>query len=151
MSHAIPGIALCGIDISVAAISQARRELEARGIVGVRLEVGGGEALTAFGSRSIDIVIADAVLTYIPPRQIIVVINEMLRVARKGIILGTWHFEPDSSGKPWLYDEGAWVYDYRRLLGRYSGLAVSIVPYPEDVWTDARWNRYGVVLTARFG
>jgi len=123
--------------------------LEARGVCGVRLEVGQGEALTAFENRSVDIVIADAVLKYVPPQKINDVIREMLRVARKGIILGTWHFEATDGEEFWLYDEGAWVYDYRRLLGHYPGLAVSSAPYLDSVWSDARWNRYGVVLTAR--
>lgn len=149
LSQAIPGITLYGIDISGAVISQAARALEAKGISSVRLDVGSGETLTAFRGGTVDVVIADAVLMYVPPQRINDVIGEMLRVARKSIVLGTWHFEATADSEPWLYDEGTWVYDYRRLFERYSGLVVTVTPYPEGAWIDARWSRYGVVLTAR--
>jgi SAM-dependent methyltransferase len=149
LSQAIPGIALCGVDISAYAITEANRELEARGMRGVCLEVGSGDMLAKFESQSWDIVIADAVTMYIPPQDITHTLEEMLRVARKGIILGAWHFESINGGNPYFYDESAWIYDYRRLLGSLPGLLINIMPYPKGVWNDDRWKRHGIVLEAR--
>lgn len=147
LSRAIPGITLYGVDISSAAIAQARRELEVRSVPGVQLDEGSGDALTAFGNRSMDVVVADAVTMYLPPPRISHVLQEMLRVARKAIVIGAWHFDASANTEPYLYTEGAWVYDYRRLLEQCICVRAKIDPYPDSVWSNERWNRYGVLVT----
>ncbi len=149
LSRAMPGLLLRGVDISSTAIAQGSAELKARGVTGVHLELGSSEALTAFESHSMDLVVADAVTMYIPPQRISQALSELLRVARLGIVLGAWHCEVSDGCEPYRYDEGAWVYDYRRLLAPYAGLTLSSVRYPDGAWSNERWKRYGALLIAR--
>jgi hypothetical protein len=74
---------------------------------------------------------------------------EMFRVARCGVIAGSWHQDLPDSAKPWRYDEGTWVYDFRRIARESFGVEVEVAPYPEGAWEDQRWKRYGAIISAR--
>lgn len=141
-----PETRLEGVDISSSAIDSARVELASRNLAEIRVSVGGTDELPAFGDGAFDVVVSDAVLMYLPPEQISSALQEMLRIARKGLVLGTWHQDLPAGGVPARYDEGAWVHDYRRLLGGVKGIRVDIWPYPDGVWQDARWQRYGALV-----
>jgi ubiquinone/menaquinone biosynthesis C-methylase UbiE len=143
-----PAIDLVGTDPSRSAIAHARRQLRDRGLERIQLELGSADDLSAFATASMDVVMADAVLKYIPPANAAHVLSEMLRVARRAIVLSTWHFDAHD-GDATRYDEGTWVYDYRRLMADHARIAVDITPYAAGVWQDTRWKRYGSIVTAR--
>lgn len=146
LAQARPGIRLEGIDISHSAIEAARVELDSRNLARIKVGLGGTDDLSTFDDGTFDVVVSDAVLMYLSPEQLSSALREMLRIARKGLVLGTWHQEQTKVGVAARYDEGAWIHDYRRLLGNTKGIKVDIQRYPEGTWQDARWLRYGVLV-----
>jgi SAM-dependent methyltransferase len=149
LARANPGAVLAGVDISALAVRQTRAELDRRALSSVRLEVSDAVALTAFTDDSFDVVFSDAVHMYVPPDRIATALGEMARTARMGVVISTWHEDSVAGAQPWRHDEGAWVYDYPRLLRENFGLSASLVPYPNGAWQDARWLRYGCVVRVR--
>jgi SAM-dependent methyltransferase len=146
LSRALSGATLYGIDISATAVVAARRELAARGVSRVNLDVADIVDLKTFRDASVDVVVADAVLFYLPPTQIETALREILRVAARGVVLSTWDLASPLGSEPWVYDDGTWVYDHRRLLEHRSDLRIEAVSVPRDIWRDKRWTKYGVVL-----
>lgn len=143
-----PEAELEGLDISSVAIEGARHELARRGVSHVRLAVGSAAHLEAYPDHSVDIVLADALLMYIPPEAIGSILSEMLRVARVGVLAGAWHIDLPETSQPWRYDEGSWVYDFRRIASEVPGSKMTVTAYPESAWQDARWRRYGAIISA---
>jgi SAM-dependent methyltransferase len=141
--------ALLGVDLSALAVSQAREELALRGVVPLRLEVATATDLSAFPDRSADVVFSDAVLMYVPPRELALALGEMLRVARLGIVVSGWHAERPEGEEPSLYDEGTWIHDLSASLRRLACGNVRVIRYPDGVWSDRRWQDYGVIITAK--
>lgn len=146
LAQELPGIRLEGIDLSRSAVDAAGAELASRNLSGIRVSQGGTGDLTTFESGAFDIVVSDAVLIYLSPEQISATLREMLRIARKGLVLGTWHQDLSLGDVAARYDEGAWIYDYHQLLDNMDGIKLDIQLYPEGVWQDARWQRYGVMV-----
>nr|WP_256379934.1 class I SAM-dependent methyltransferase [Bradyrhizobium sp. WSM471] len=145
------GLTLTGMDPSRVAIDGAGAEMRQREASSIGLEVGAADQLCCLPDSSADVVLADAVLMYIPPDLIAKTLAEMLRVSRFGVVLSTWHFDGSVDKGPEAvqtvhYDEETWVYDYRRLLATTPAIKVEISPYPADVWRDKRWNRYGAIV-----
>lgn len=141
------GVKLAGVDVSLMAIEQARAELSRRGVGGVRLEVMGAIDLRSLAEGSFDVVFSDAVLMYVPPADISAAIDEMVRVARLGVVVSAWHQDSRSEEEPWWYNEGAWIYDYRRLLEGQPGGSLEVLPYPEEAWANiSRWRKYGCLI-----
>lgn len=147
ISKALPHASLIGIDISSSAIAGARSDLAAHGVSNVRLDVDDFLDLSDFADSSVDVVVADAVLFYVPPSHIGRAVEEILRVAARGAVLCTWDLQVEGNREPWSYDDGAWIYDLRRLLGpARANVVVERVPVPREVWPDKRWRQYGVIL-----
>jgi len=142
---------LAGLDVSRAAVRVARRELATRGLRGVTLHVGDITSMEMFRDGQFDVVLADAVLMYLPPKEIGRALGEMLRVARRGLLLSTWHVEIEEGVTPWLYDEGTWIYDYRRVVPHCRSVDVRVRRYPDGAWTDARWRKWGCLICFSLG
>lgn len=145
-------LTLAGMDPSRVAIESAGAEVLRHKASSIQLQVGAADQLRRLPESSVDVVLADAVLMYIPPDAISKTLVEMLRVSRSGVVLSTWHLDgladKDLQSVPTAhYDEETWVYDYRRLLATISGIKLEISAYPTDVWQDARWKRYGAIVT----
>lgn len=148
LAEVLPGSTLQGIDISRAVVDLARKELKARSISTVTIGEGGTDSLASVADETFDVVLCDAVLMYLPPAKIFEALRQMLRVARRGVIVGTWHEDiPTSETIPSHYDEGAWIHDYRRVLKDLGGITVDIRSYPEGAWQDLRWKRYGNIVS----
>ena len=123
-----PDLWLSGSDVSPTAVKDARRHLQS-----VQLGVGSVSDLDHLPPRSIDVVLSDAVMMYVPPNEIARSIAAMRRVASRAVVISGWHGEPH-------YDESSWVYDFREL-----GPA-QIAPFPPDAWNDVRWKKYGAII-----
>ena len=70
----------------------------------------------------------------------------MLRVARRGVVLGTWDVKCPDGSEPWRYEQGTWVYDHRRLLQGRADVRMESLPVRDEIWKDERWRRYGALL-----
>jgi ubiquinone/menaquinone biosynthesis C-methylase UbiE len=143
----LPDAALTGTDPSAEAIAQARDNLSARGVPAA-LSVESADDMWRFADGSFDAVLCDSVLFYIPPADIRRVLAEIVRVARTGAIISTWHFDA-KGGEPARYDDSTWIYDYRALMAGIPDIDIEIAPFPDDAWTDPRWRTYGAIITAR--
>ncbi len=82
-----PDIEIQGIDINPMAVQRGNERFAQEGISNVKLSVGKADELRQFQDKGFDIVFTDAVLIYIGRDKIQRVIKEMVRVARKGLIL----------------------------------------------------------------
>jgi len=95
-------------------------------------------------------VFTDAVLIYIGRDKIQRVIKEMVRVARKGLILVERHcFEPASRDRYGLgiRRQGLWLRDYIALLKTYvPEEKIRITKITKDVWPDPEWQKTGAVI-----
>ena len=122
------GVKLAGCDINEQSIVSARKVLP--------------EAILAtneasklpFGDKSYDLIICDAILIYINPREIRKVRDEMLRVARKAIVMVEW--QADREDKIF----GHWRRDYRKLFEGHKVHLNKITNWGEG------WNRFGYII-----
>ena len=90
-----PNAEVRGIDINPMAIQKGDEWLAQEGISNVKLSVGKADELGQFQDGSFDIVFTDAVLVVIGPDKIKEVIKEIIRIARRALIMVEWHcFEP---------------------------------------------------------
>lgn len=140
-----PSLQLEGFDLSAKAIESGRSALGAAGATQIRLVEGELSRLSKVTASSIDVVFAESVLMYVPPNAIHSALHEMLRVARRAIVLTAWHDVETRS----RYDDGAWIYDFQRIVGEFSDAAATVLSYPSGTWRDARWAKYGAVIVVR--
>lgn len=142
-----PSARLHGIDISSQAIEMGKKQLMEVSVSNVKLEVGKADDLSAFGDRSFDVVLTDAVLIYIGKDKIAQVINEMLRVARKAIVLVEWHDAKANPEGTFLMKKGYWVRDYNSLFKSRPEVAdVRLKKITRDIWDDDCWSSYGHII-----
>lgn len=143
----LPKAALTGTDPSAEAIAQAKSNLSARKVPATLL-VESADDMRRLAAASFDAVLCDSVLFYIPPADIRRVLAEIMRVAKKGAVISTWHFEAQG-GESARYDDSAWIYDYRALMAGIPDIDIDIAAFPDDAWTDPRWRSYGAIITVR--
>lgn len=135
-----PGTRLHGTDISGHALRFGRNWLASQGLT-ARLERAPAWDLRAFPDKSIDIVISDAALIYVGPQRIARTLREMIRVAKKAIILVEWHVGSPSS----VYADH-WAHNYRELLANVPSVKdVRLSKIPPEVWAGA-WEKYGYII-----
>ena len=115
------------------------------GMTNVSLSYGKADNLKVFRDKSMDVVFTDAALIYVGPDKIDSVIKEMLRVARKAIVLIEW-----SCAEPHAYLSDHWAYNWE-LLFRARGFSgnLRLAKLTKDIWPGA-WARYGYLVEAVF-
>jgi len=122
-------IRLAGCDINEQSIISARKILPAE----ANLWVSEASELP-FDDKSYDLVITDAILIYIDKKEIEKVRDEMLRVARKGIVMVEWQ----SNREDKIF--GHWRRDYKKL---FEGHRVHLNKITN--W-GGLWNRFGYII-----
>lgn len=142
-----PSAELRGIDINPNAVEAGNRMLAESSIGNVKLDVGKADDLRAFGDNSFDVVLTDAVLIYIGKERIVKMADEMLRIARKAVILVEWH-DPESGPEGALVKKkGYWARDYVALFGSRAKVAeVRLTKISRETWDDEYWSRYGNIV-----
>ena len=96
LAKKFPKTKFYGIDISEKAIETGRDYFKKERIENVFLESGRAEDLKKFPDKSINLIFTDATLIYEGPDKIESIIKEMIRVAKKSIILCEQHTESSS-------------------------------------------------------
>lgn len=147
IARRFPSAKLRGIDINHQAIEAGNRLLAESSINNVKLEVGKADDLRAFSDGSFDIVLTDAVLIYIGKDKIKAMTEEMLRVAKKAIVLIEWH-DPESGAEGALVKKkGYWARDYIALFkSREKVVEVKLTKIGREVWDDNYWSSLGNVV-----
>lgn len=137
IAEVYPETQLAGVDVNADAVSYAREQVPS-----AMLSVGEASELP-FMDSTFDIVIADAVLMYVSPEDIHQTLEEMDRVARRGIILVEWR-DDNSHGK---VVDGHWARNYGLLLGEL-GYDVEAIKLTEDQWPSENWTKNGWLYIA---
>ncbi len=119
-SREFPDTQFFGIDISRRAVEVGTAWMNDRGIKNVKLFTGKADKLGRFPDKNMDIVLSVATLLYIGPDKIDQVIDEMLRVAKKALVLIEWHTEQE-----WSYAFDHWAYNWKILLEKHGQTSVS--------------------------
>lgn len=146
-----PRVQVGGVDISQKAIETARQALGPL----ANLDVSSGEDVF-FGDKCADVVLTDMTLIYFGPRAIHRVMKEIVRTARRHVVLCEFHSE--SAWKRWglRFASGYNAYDYRKLLKRYDFYDIVVIKIPNDRWpkedgspADDLENQFRYVITAK--
>ena len=156
LAKRFPEIEIRGIDINATAIEKGKELFASEGISNVKLSFGKADGLGQFEDKSFDVVFTDAVLIYIGRDKIKQVIQEMLRIARRALVLVEWHgFDSQNKKDPnglGVYYGGCWKRDYTALLKQFvPDEHISISKIPEDLWPDARWREVGAIIEVLCG
>lgn len=150
LRRAFPGLALSAVDINADAVAAATDTAAQAGPGPQDIRVGRAHDLSWIADRSVDVVLADAVLMYLGPDQIDRALKEMARIARRAVVLNEWHlFEPPADGarSQWYYAH--WVHDYTARLATVPGLKPARVErLPAGQWGAGGWELYGALIVA---
>jgi len=140
-----PKAQIWGIDINKKAVDYGNRQFKQLGMGNVRLAVGKAGSLL-FAENAFDVVFTDAMLIYVGPDKIKQVIEQMLNIAKKGLVLVEWH-RSHTNGLG-VYSNGLWQRNYKRLLGRHIPRnRITVARIPKEVWSA--WNGRGTVIEVR--
>lgn len=136
-----PNAELIGLDINARAVQVGRRCFADRGDTRVRFLNAQAEQIKMLEPRSVDVVIADAVLMFVTPDRIRSVISEMARVARKGIVLNEYHGDGLDDGH---FVGGRWVYDFVALVRKE--LPQARIQFRKSCFVGGAWDVYGTLI-----
>lgn len=148
LAKRFPQAEIVGIDINSEAIDYGNAQFKREGISNVKLSIGKADELGEYQDRSFDIVFTNGLLLCIGPDKIKKVIMDMIRIARKGLILMEWHcFEPESKCNSRDVYVGYWVRDYVALLKEFiSEEKIRVIKIPNELWPDENWQKWGGVI-----
>lgn len=131
-----PSINIAGIDVNEKCIKKAKEYLN-RAI----LKIGNYLAIP-FNDKSFDVVLADAVLMYANPKEMVVAMEELDRVARRGIII----VDRVNKSRKGIRNGHVWARNYPRILKDW-GYEVEITKITEDLWPDSEgWAKFGYLI-----
>jgi len=149
-ARAFPTATLRGIDINSKSIEIGRKMFAESGITNVELGVGKADDLTPIADKSFDIVLTDAVLIYIGKDKIDTVAREMLRIARKAIVMVEYYESGAGGGGSFIMKKGYWARDYSALFKPMKGVSdVVLTKITREIWDDDYWSTYGNVIEVR--
>ncbi len=132
-----PKVKLAGIDANADAITRGKELLDADLRAGTFFNL-------PWEDQSFDIVLADATLMYADKNDIIPVLLEVNRVARRGVIFVEW-FSESIIGKVKNFH---WARNYPKLLKRL-GFKVRTRKLNESTWPSKNWVANGRVFVGR--
>ena len=131
-----------GTDISGNAIKVGKDFFNKNNLPNVVLNKGKAEDLSAFKDKSIDMIFTDAVLIYLGPDKINSVIKEMLRVARKAIVMCEQNTN-DSRGS--IYNNH-WLHNYGLLFSQFPSVKeIKKTKLPPSIWSG-QWADSGYII-----
>jgi len=150
IAQAFPSAKLHGIDINRKAIEFGKKALAESRVENVELEIGKADDLGRFDDRSFDIVLTDAVLIYVGKDKIDTIAKEMLRIARKAIVMVEYHDSKAGGEGGFIAKKGLWARDYSALFKPLKGVVdVELTKITREMWDDDYWSRYGHVIEVR--
>ena len=106
-----------------------------------------------FKSNSVDVVFTSAVLLYLEPDEIETALAELVRVAKKRVVL----LEQESKGEEGEMSGGVvggtyWVRNYKEILSTMAGVKeIKQHDIKNPRWPVESWEALGVVLEVKVG
>ncbi len=153
-----PHVRFLGIDTDASRIQAGRELLQRRTISHVELSEADARNLSVFPDKCFDVVVSAAFLLLITPEEIEHVIREMLRLAKKSVLLLEQHDEAAEGPMAALGtfvlrsggDQGYWVRNYRTLLESIVAAAdIRIRPIPRPRWELELWKSLAHVIEVK--
>lgn len=152
LAKKFPDTHFYGIDINTDAIAQGKKWLRDEKIDTINLAVGLADNLGKFQDKSIDVVFTDATLMYVCPDKIKKVLCEMVRIARKAIILHEFHDEmlrADNSFNGRSYD-AHWIYNYEKCVQTLiPSPHIEVTNQSKKIWGGTGWGEYGALINIK--
>lgn len=143
---------LSGTDINVNAIQKGVNYMRMYDIKNVSLYPNKADEVFRIEDKSVDVVFTDAVLIYIAPDKIDEVITEMLRIAKKGIVLVEWDISKimvtEGHNKDMEYHKGLCRYNYQGLFEKHGIKSENIMikKITKEMWPDENWSTVGSII-----
>ena len=136
------GVEVGGTDINEDAINEAKKQLP----FDKDLCVGDARDIF-FSDKSLDIILSDACLMYVPSKDIDKTIKGIKRVSRNGVILCEI-YTPSIWKRLYLWwKEGYWTHNYPKLLKKYGFFDIKITKITN--WGDSLWDNYGYIISGK--
>jgi|SRR3989344_125439 len=136
-------VSFYGIDVSKNAINEGENFFLKKGLKNVFLQTLTASQLEKFASKNMDIVFTDAAIIYVGQDQIERVFREIVRIAKKAIILCEQHTDGKS-----FYDD-KWVHNYKEIVNKNAPQAnINFIKIPENIW-GGDWGKYGYIITVK--
>lgn len=130
-----------GIDISKKAIKAGGCFLKKKNIRNIFLKSAKVENLEKYQDKSIDIIFTDAVLIYVGPEKIEYIIKNIIRVAKKAILLCEQH-----SDSPRSFYEDHWIHNYKLLFNKFIPFErIKLNKIPSSIWGGS-WGEVGYII-----
>lgn len=133
INNEFPGVKLAGFDANAYSIEAAKEILNADLKVGLATE--------APFEEQFDVVLADAVLMYVPDLKVYRVMNEIDRLTKKAVIIVDWFDEAELG----VIRDFHWARNYPKLL-EDLGFRVEKIKLTEQTWPSPAWVKHGYVF-----
>lgn len=138
----IPGRQVGGCDINPEAIEVANRTFQ-----GAFFKVCPADDVM-MSDKSVDIILTDALMIYISPKDFKKHLREFRRVGRKYLVMCELH-EPNFLKRYFLkFREGLNSYNWKKVLESNGFYDISLYKIPKDVWSVAPWKQNGYIVVA---
>ena len=155
LARLIPQARFVGIELDPETVTAANAVLKQNKITNAVIEQGDAADLKRFPDHSFDVVYAIATLLYIDDQTISSVVREMLRLARKRIILlepnleNPFHLHQDLGIKLPKYNFLGvyWARDYQVLFSQAAPQAkISATKLSRSLWPNEAWSDLGTII-----
>lgn len=150
-----PNVAMRGIDADAAIIPGANAFLRERGLLNATLSVCRMEELSEIPDKSCDLVYTCASLLYVPANAIESVVSNMLRIAKKRVLILEQHVEnkyyKDQARGVFVQGQGSqqgfWLRDYAKLLSQFvAHERIVITKVPNPIWPTEQWKQHACLI-----
>jgi ubiquinone/menaquinone biosynthesis C-methylase UbiE len=138
LSGLFPSARFTGIDISSLSVHLGNQWLAEAGLGNINLQCRKAEDLSSFEDGSVDFVFSWATLIYPVPSSILEILRQMLRIARKGLVLVEMQYETRLRGRRarGVFVHGEWKRDYLTLFAEIApSCETSLQPVERELWS----------------
>lgn len=153
-----PQTKIVGVDIHPECVSGARENMAAAGTAHVQILPGDVRSLSDFPDKSFDIVYTCALFLYVPGEDVEQAAKELLRVAKKRVLLMEQHAPELAGDDPvrgcYLTRKtgigGYWLRDYRKVMEKFVPAGqVTLTKIPDPNWNAEHWKECAHLIEVR--
>ncbi len=141
INRLLPKLNIVGLDINPRMLEQLKSFITQNSLKNIRVQKHNLISRLPFDDNSVDIIIADAVLMFIPNSKIDFVLSEFVRVSKQAIII---HDFCDKKALKSSYCGGRWVHNYFERLAKISDGAN--ISERRTQFTGPTWSKFGAFI-----